>query len=167
MKFYRFLFLIILIPACLSAQDTISGKRFESIVSKINKPVPGKGSVTVIQDDKIADKIGRPAIKSAIIIQSNGENNYLNITGWRIQVFSGNNLRVSKNEAFSKEADLKSNFPELSTYIKYNAPFWRLRVGDFQTYQDAQNMLEQLRHAFPAFGREMSIVKEKIQVKVQ
>jgi len=72
-----------------------------------------------------------------------------------------------KNEAFSKETDLKSTFPELSTYVKYNAPFWRLRVGDFQTYQDAQNMLVQLRHNFPAFGREMSIVKEKIQVKVQ
>jgi len=167
MKFYRLLCLLMLFPALLSAQDTIPKKQYEDIVSKINKPVPGKGSVTLIQDDKIADKLGKPAIKNAITTQTNGEHKYLKISGFRIQVFSGNNQRVSKNEAFTKEADLKMVFPELSTYVKYNAPFWRLRVGDFQTYQDAQNMLVQLRHSFPAFGREMSIVREKIQVKVQ
>lgn len=167
MKFYRLLCLLMLFPAFMSAQDTIPKKQYEDIVSRINKPVPGKGSVTLIQDDKIADKLGKPAIKNAITVQANGDAKYLKISGFRIQIFSGNNQRVSKNEAFSKEADLKSVFPELSTYVKYNAPFWRLRVGDFQTYQDAQNMLMQLRRSFPAFGREMSIVREKIQVKVQ
>ena len=167
MKFSWLLCLLMLVPVCLLAQDAISDVQSESIVDKINRSEPGKGSVKIIQDDKIEEKIGRPGAKIANSQESNGERQYLNVSGWRIQVFSGNNQRVSKNEAFSKEADLKSTFPELSTYVKYNAPFWRLRVGDFQTYQDAQNMLVQLRHAFPAFGREMSIVKEKIQVKVQ
>ena len=166
MKFYRLLCLLMLFPACMSAQDTISSKQPESIVKKINRPEHGKGSVTIIQDDKIAEKLGRPEIKSGLPTQSNGDH-FIKIAGWRIQVFSGNNQRVSKNEAFTKEADIKSVFPELSTYVKYNAPFWRLRIGDFQTFQEAQNMLVQLRHSFPDFGREMSIVKEKIQVKVQ
>jgi hypothetical protein len=89
------------------------------------------------------------------------------MSGWRIQVFSGNNQRISKIEAFRKETDLKTSFPELSTYVKYNAPIWRLRVGDFQNYPDAQKMLLQLRHAFSAYSHEMSIVRDRIQVKVQ
>lgn len=167
MKFYRLLCFLIVFPALMSAQDSITGRKLEDIVSKINKPEPGKGSVTIIQEDQIGEKLGKPVIRNAVIIPANGEPRYMRISGWRIQVFSGNNQRVSKNEAFSKEADLKLVFPELSTYVKYNAPFWRLRVGDFQSYQDAQSMLVQLRRAFPAFGREMSIVKEKVQVKVQ
>ena len=167
MKFYRLLCLLILLPACLLAQEAVSGVQSENIVDKINKVEPGKGSVKIIQDDKIAEMIGKPVTKNVNASESSAESRYVQMSGWRIQVFVGNNQRVSKNEAFRKETDLKSTFPELSTYVKYNAPFWRLRVGDFQSYQDAQNMLVQLRHNFPAFGREMSIVKEKIQVKVQ
>jgi Sporulation related domain. len=167
MKFFWLLCLLVLFPAVLPAQDILSEDASESIVDKINKSEPGKGSVRIIQDDIIASKIGKPGKKAASVSETNGVAHYVQMSGWRIQVFSGNNQRVSKNEAFSKETNLKSSFPELSTYVKYNAPFWRLRVGDFQTYQDAHTMLLQLRRTFPAFGREMSIVKEKIQVKVQ
>jgi len=79
--------------------------------------------------------------------------------------FSGNNQRIAKNEAFRKEADIKSVFPELGTYMSYTAPFWRLRVGDFQTFQDARDVLLRIKGSFPSYGREMSIVKEKIQIK--
>lgn len=167
MKLFRLLCLLVLFPTFILAQDAVSDAQTESIVDRINRDEPGKGSVTIIQDDKIAEKIGRPGLKMANDSEASVESQYIEVSGWRIQVFSGNNQRISKNEAFRKETDLKSTFPELSTYVKYNAPFWRLRVGDFQTYQDAHGMLIQLRHAFPAFGREMSIVKEKIQVKVQ
>ena len=167
MKFFWLLCFLTLLPAWVPAQDTVSDGSSASIVDKINKPEPGKGSVTIIQDAKIAEKIGRPGKSIAKDLPLSGEHKYVTLSGWRIQVFSGNNQRVSKNEAFRKETDVKTTFPELSTYVKYNAPFWRLRVGDFQTYQDAQDMLKQLRHQFPAFGREMSILKENIQVKVQ
>lgn len=167
MKFPRLLCLFVLFPASLFAQDMVPVDQSETIVDKINKPEAGKGSVQIIQDDKITEKIGRPGKKNIAYSPQNGERKVLEMSGWRIQVFSGNNQRVSKNEAFRKETDLKTTFPELATYVKYNAPFWRLRVGDFQTYQDAQGMLAQLSRAFPAFGREMSIVKEKIQVKVE
>ncbi|MEA4839860.1 MAG: SPOR domain-containing protein [Bacteroidales bacterium] len=167
MKCFQSLCLLMLFPALLSAQEIVSNKQSESIVDKINKHEPGKGSVRIIQDEQIAVKIGRPGVESATSMESSDEPRYVQISGWRIQVFSGNNQRISKNEAFRKETDMKAAYPELSTYVKYNAPFWRLRVGDFQTYQDAQQMLVQLRHSFPSFGREMSIVKEKIQVKAQ
>ena len=166
MKFLHLLFLLASFPMLMVAQDSVSTKP-SSILERINKTESGKGSVKIIQDESISGRIGRPVKRNLPNDLDDEESKYVEMSGWRIQVFSGNNQRVSKNEAFGKEADLKASFPDLSTYVKYNAPFWRLRVGDFQTYQDAQGMLMQLRHAFPAFGREMSIVKEKIQVKVQ
>lgn len=128
-----------------------------TIVDRINHYEPGKGRVRVIQDDEVAKRLGRPATG-----QLDDASTQVEINGWRIQVFSGNNQRSSKEEAFRKEVDVKSAFPELSTYVRYTAPFWRLRVGDFQTFREANDMLNRIKRALPTYGREMSIVKEKI-----
>lgn len=153
---------IVLFAGAVKAQEAAPESPALSIVDRINRVEPGKGSVKIIQDEAIASKIGKPGMN----IHRSSNDSYVLIPGWRIQVFSGNNQRLSKSEAFGKEAEVKAVFPDVSTYVKYTAPFWRLRVGDFRTYQSAQDMMAQLRHAFPAFGREMSIVKEKIQVRV-
>lgn len=168
--YFRWFFILIFIPLELFAQNgfslsdsTFSDNEVETIVDRINKSEPGKGTVRIIQDDSVTDRLGRPGKVNGDF--NSGYAKYIEISGWRIQVFSGNNPRVSKNEAFSKEADIKSIFPDLGTYVTYTAPFWRLKVGDFQTYQDARTVLTSLRNNFPAFGREMSIIKEKIQIK--
>lgn len=168
--YFKWCFLLLFIPFELFAQNgfflsdsTFSDKEVETIVDRINKSEPGKGTVRIIQDDSVTDRLGRPGKVNGDL--NSGYTKYIEISGWRIQVFSGNNPRVSKNEAFSKEADIKSVFPDIGTYVTYTAPFWRLRVGDFQTYQDARTVLTNIRNTFPAFGREMSIIKEKIQIK--
>ena len=61
---------------------------------------------------------------------------FLKVQGYRTQVFSGNNQRVSKDEAFRKEKEIKELFPEVPTYVTYNAPFWKLRVGDFRSHEE-------------------------------
>jgi hypothetical protein len=140
--------------------DTEAVDTQSSIVDRINRIEPGKGTVRVIQDEEVAKRLGRPAGG-----QANEATKSVTINGWRIQVFAGNNQRLSKEEAFRKEADVKSVFPELATYVHYTAPFWRLRVGDFQSFRDANDMLNRLKRALPSYGREMSIVKEKIIVE--
>lgn len=134
-------------------------KSVATIVDRINRQELGKGKVRIIQDEVVARRLGRPLPN-----QHDNTSSQVEINGWRIQVFAGNNPRLSKEEAFRKEVDVKSAFPDLATYVHYTAPFWRLRVGDFQTFRDANNMLERLKRSFPAYGREMSIVKEKILV---
>ena len=166
MKFLHLLFLLASFPMLMVAQDSVSTKP-SSILERINKTESGKGSVKIIQDESISGRIGRPVKRNLPNDLDDEESKYVEMSGWRIQIFSGNNQRISKKEAFQKEMDVKTSFPELSTYVKYDAPFWRLRVGDFQTLQNAQKVLVQLRHTFPAYGREMSIVKERIQVKVK
>jgi hypothetical protein len=169
MKIFRLVCLLCLLPTALPAQDETSETGTgTTIVDRINSSTPGKGSVQVIQDNKITECLGRPGKKNSNEgSATNGGTRYVELSGYRIQVFSGNNQRISKNEAYRKETNVKTTFPELSTYVVFNAPFWRLRVGDFQTFQDAQRMMTKLRSEFPAYGREMSIVKEKVKVKVQ
>lgn len=164
MKFFRLLCLICILPFAAQAQDSSSETKAETIVDRINKLEPGKGSVQVIQDESITNRISRKAKKVAV---NDAPATYVEMPGYRIQVFAGNNQRISKSEAYTKESDVKSIFPEMSTYVVFTAPFWRLRVGDFQTFQEAQRMMVKLRAEFPAFGREMSIIKEKIRVKVK
>lgn len=160
MRNLTFLCLFILLPLSSKAQDALAKS---SIVEKINHSTPGKGKVKVIQEASITERLGKPG--KSVDLES--VDKYIEVNGFRIQVFAGNNQRVAKNEAYTKETDIKSIFPELSTYVGFTAPFWRLRVGDFQTFQEAQRTMTKLRSKFPAFGREMSIVKEKVRIKVQ
>ncbi len=164
MKIFQLLCLIVLVPFVVFAQDSSSEAKVESIVDRINKLEPGKGAVQVIQDENISNRIRRKAKKVTI---NDAPVTYVEMPGYRIQVFAGNNQRISKSEAYTKESDVKSIFPDMSTYVVFTAPFWRLRVGDFQTFQEAQRSLTKLRSEFPAFGREMSIIKEKVRVKVK
>lgn len=130
-----------------------------SIVERINTIEPGKGRVKVVQDKLVDNRIGRPKKVATL------RDEYMEMSGWRVQVFAGNNQRTSKEEAFQKETEIKLSFPEMPTYVQYTAPFWRLRVGDFRTYMDASDVLATLKRSFPSFGREMSIIKETILVK--
>ncbi|HET9571435.1 MAG TPA: SPOR domain-containing protein [Bacteroidales bacterium] len=165
MKVLRLFLLFCLFPIASFAQETASETKTETIVDRINKLEAGKGSVKIIQDESITNRLGRKGKKQA---GTDAEPvSYIEMMGFRIQVFAGNNQRISKSEAYTKESEVKSLFPELSTYVVFTAPFWRLRVGDFQTFQEAQRMMNRLRAEFPAFGREMSIIKEKVRVKVK
>ena len=164
MKFLCLLSLICLLPFTINAQDSSSEAKTETIVDRINKLEPGKGSVQVIQDESITNHLGRKSKKTDV---NDALDTFIYMPGFRIQVFAGNNQRISKSEAYTKESDVKSIFPEMSTYVVFTAPFWRLRVGDFQTFQEAQRTMTKLRAEFPAFGREMSIIKDKVRIKVK
>ena len=72
--------------------------------------------------------------------------------------------RKSKDEAFRKEKEIKELFPDVSTYVTYNAPFWRLRIGDFRSHEEAYHMQRLLMDAFPAYRKEMYIVREEVKI---
>ena len=57
--------------------------------------------------------------------------------GYRIQVYTGANNRVSKQEAL--------HFPELSAYVTFLSPRWVCRVGDFSSREEAADYVRQLR----------------------
>ena len=48
-------------------------------------------------------------------------------------------------------------------YVTFTSPFWRLRVGDFRSFEEANLKLIELKNTFPQF-REMRVVKDMIRL---
>lgn len=137
-------------------------ERNNSIFEALQEPGMGKGNVTINQSPAIRDLVG-VRLQGEDVENIDGES-FLKVEGYRAQVFSGNNQRESKDEAFKKEKEVKELFPDIATYVTYTAPFWKLRVGDFRTHEEAYHMLRQLMSAFPSYGKEMYIVREEIKI---
>lgn len=83
------------------------------------------------------------------------------ITGYRIQVFSGGNSREDRQKAESIGSTIKVKYPGLPVYVHFYSPRWICRAGNFRTYQEAENVLKELK----SMGyKQACIVKGKITV---
>ncbi|MEG1545446.1 MAG: SPOR domain-containing protein [Tannerellaceae bacterium] len=149
--------LLLLTAGVLSAQESAT-----TIFDALQETGSGKADVTVHQPSAIKNMVG--ARMHGENIEKTDDGTYLKVQGYRTQVFSGNNQRSSKEEAFRKEKQIKELFADVPTYVTYTAPFWKLRVGDFQSHEEAYQMMRLLINAFPAFAKEMYIVKEEVKI---
>lgn len=87
------------------------------------------------------------------------------MAGFRVQVFSDNNARTAKAEARSKQRVISSKFPQYQTYVMYTSPYWRLKVGDFRTQQEATAAADEIRKALPSYSKEIRVVRDRIYVE--
>lgn len=133
-----------------------------TIFDELESPGTGTGTVRIYQDPAIRRLVGR--YMSGDDIERNNNLTYLKMQGFRAQVFSGNNQRKSKEEAIRKERMIKELYPDMPTYVTYTAPFWKLRVGDFRSREEAYSLIRELKEAFPSFAKEMYIVKDEIKI---
>ncbi len=106
-----------------------------------------KGNITVVEDDRI----------STLVSSHTYLNSKQKIVGWRIQIFfdSGNN---SKSKAFAKKGVFMSDYPEMSVYLMFQSPYYKVRVGDFRTRMDAEGFKQKLLGKFP----DAFVVKDEI-----
>lgn len=116
------------------------------------------GSCTIEQPEAL----NRRLLKKVETTDSLSGQTEKRMAGYRIQVFSDNNIRTAKNEARTKEREILERFPEYRTYVIYNSPFWRLRVGDFPTIEAANDVAVEIKEAFPAYRREIRVVRDRI-----
>ena len=84
--------------------------------------------------------------------------------GYRVQVYADNNSRSAKSEARQRERAISQSMPEYSTYVTYNPPYWRLRIGDFRSQYDAEKAASEIKRQFPRYAREVRIVRDRINV---
>ena len=126
------------------------------------EPKTNEGRVVVHQSDEIKQLVGT-RIDSKNVDAINGKT-YLITMGYRIQVYSGNNQRTSRDEAYSFQTKIKGMYPDISTYVGYDAPIWKLHVGDFRSFEEASLMLRELRGAFPREKNEIYIIEDEIRL---
>lgn len=132
-----------------------------SILDDLQQDKPGQGKVKIIMDKHIADLVGQNISGNSV----SGDNQYLKMQGYRINMFSGNTREV-KNEVFAMESQIKELFPDLATYVTYVAPIWRLRVGNFESREEATVFMQNLKDTFPAYKKEMNIVSDEIKIPI-
>lgn len=161
---YLFFLLLLSAVSPAAAQDIIvpSASNTSSIFEALNHYSFGKGEVIINQSSAVRNLIG--SRKQGDGVETVDGETFLKINGYRAQVFSGNDQRASKDEAFKKEEEIKEAFPFAATYVTYSAPFWKLRVGDYRTHEEAYHMILDLKQAFPAYAKEMYIVREEIMI---
>lgn len=122
-------------------------------------------NVNIIQPEELNKRLMRHEHSSAV---ESGElkrgGAMTKLVGYRIQVFMDNNQRTAKSEAQIKERNITSRFPQIGTYLSYTPPYWRLRVGDFRTREEAVEMMSQIKKEFPGYAREIIIVRDRVNV---
>ena len=84
------------------------------------------------------------------------------IVGYRVQIISSNNAKSAKSEASSKARQSMSRFPQYRSYVTYSSPYWKVRVGDFQTSQEASSAAAALRGTF---GSQVCVVRDYVNAK--
>lgn len=162
----------------------------EKFLDRLTKQTNGHGTVRVIQhaditrlvngEDNVPSKrTETPAAgtdsaetkNGAQTLQGGGEDGTLPVpktgrkmkaNGYRIQVYAGGNSRTSRQEAQQMANKVKGFFSDMPTYTHFQSPRWICRVGDFRTYEEANQALHELR-ATKQFD-EALIVKSVIQI---
>lgn len=133
----------------------------KTIIEDINTRKVGQGNVRVMQDETIDSRLALYNINTdtANVIRLSNER----INGFKIQVFSGNNQNKSRSEAERKQSMIRSEFPQHQAETTFVSPTWRLRVGNFLTRAEAEEVMVEMKKAFPEFGKEMYVVSDIIR----
>ncbi len=101
-------------------------------------------SVVVVYKDARIDALSKrqKAVNKTVatLYTVNGQ-----MKGWRIQVLNTNNRELANKT----KADLLMRFPAHKSYLMYQTPFFKVRIGNFKDRGAAEDLKKQLRAMFP------------------
>ncbi|MGC3978334.1 MAG: SPOR domain-containing protein [Paludibacteraceae bacterium] len=147
---------IFVISGILSAQNTTGQISIIESIKSDNSSSSSK--ITLHQDQRIESLIDTYSNRTDIAAPYSG-------SGYRVQVFSSNNFETAKSDASNIERRLRNAFPEHEVYVTYASPFWKVRVGNFRTVDDAQKLRDEIIKNFPELRKDCYTVKES-KVKI-
>ena len=93
----------------------------------------------------------------------NGKHELVEMDGYRVQIYSSNQQQTAKSEALDLEQKLRDGLNQ-SIYVQYLPPFWKVRIGDFRTYDEAKEYKKQFVAQYPELMGDTYIVRDKILV---
>ncbi len=120
---------------------------------KIIDYIEKNSNITIKESEKIDDLI----------------KNYLNEGksrfNYRVQVFSSNKQKIAKDKSAEIEEIIKNEYPQIGVYRIFSSPFWKVRVGNFNSKDVAKQFMNQLVNKFPDLRKGTYIVREKRLLK--
>jgi len=142
---YKLLFIVVLFVTERGLAQT------DSVVSGTSTV----GTITVVKDPRV-DMLVRKQIE---INEETTRDSRRNMPGFRIQVLNS----PDRSKVFAAKAKVYQEFPDLKPYLLYQAPNYKLKVGNFKTQEEAEEMQKQLERLFPSG---LYIIRDVIEVKV-
>lgn len=92
---------------------------------------------SVVQDPRIQLLIQKQVYVNMLALR--------NMPGYRVQVIS----TIDRAKANAARAKLMELFPQYKSYLSYQSPYFRVRIGNFLNRQDAEQLQQQLNDYFP------------------
>ena len=85
-----------------------------------------------------------PRIDSLMIQQTEINKQKDGVSGFRIQIKN----TTTQKDANALRARFSRDFPELKSYLRYNAPYYKIRIGDYLTKLEAQKDLIEIKKKY-------------------
>jgi hypothetical protein len=85
-------------------------------------------------------------------------------TYFRVQVFSDSKGERSRQEGLRKRSAVARRFTDYPIELKWDSPYWQLRVGKFETREDADEAAAEIKKAFPSYSKEIHVVRQRMKV---
>jgi hypothetical protein len=79
--------------------------------------------------------------------------------GFRLLVVNTN----KRDEAIEAKTKVYTYFPELKSYLIYQAPYFKLKVGNFKERKEAEDYLNKLKKHFP---QGVFVMNDVIELKI-
>jgi len=124
-------------------------------VSMTMRAQTDSGSIVVQKDARI-DMLVKKQIQ---INEETTRDSRRNIPGYRIQVINSSD----RNKVFAAKTKIYQEYPELKPYLIYQAPNYKLKVGNFKTPEEADSYLKLLSKLYPSG---VYLVHDIIEVKL-
>jgi hypothetical protein len=109
------------------------------IFKSISARQPGWGKVSIVQESRIEALVGKH-----IEINQKAKG----FPGYRVQVYFGSGSDA-KGKANKIRTDLNNQYPEMSSYLLYEAPYFKVRVGDFRNRNEAYKAFKIVQQNYP------------------
>jgi len=108
------------------------------------------GNIRIIQDPSIESLLHKK-----VVVNEARPAQY----GYRVQIMSVTGAH-SRDKVNMEKAKILSEYKDARVYIVYNAPYFKVRLGDFRTKLDAVHYLDIINDTYP----QAFIVKDKVNI---
>ncbi|GGB04754.1 SPOR domain-containing protein [Puia dinghuensis] len=113
------------------------------------------GTVVVHKDPRVDSLVQ----KQIDINELTSRESRRNVPGFRIQVMNS----PDRNKVYAAKVKIYEEFPDFKPYLWYQAPNYKLKVGNFKTQEEADQALQQLSRLFPSG---LFVIRDTIEIKL-
>ncbi len=120
-------------------------KAITAQVSYFNNTGSGSSDPEIIKNIQIQQD---PLLTEMLVWHISNNKKDKQIEGFRVEIFFSSDADA-KEKALKKKVEFLKLYPENTVHIKYVAPNFRVRVGDFRTKNEALKLFKEIKNTYP------------------